>query len=68
MTRERYHIRGDPRPILGDFRGVEESVGLVEQSHGGNYRNDQVVVGEIDIYHAVQWERLRGCEQGIVGL
>jgi len=62
MTRERYHLGGDPRPILGDFRGVEGPIDLVEQPHGGKYRDDQVVVGKVDIYRPVQGERLRGCE------
>ena len=68
MTREWYHLGGDPCPIRGDFRGIERSVGLVEQSQSGKYRDDQVVMGKIDIYCSVQWERLRGCEQSIVGL
>ena len=44
MGREWDHLGGDPRPVLDDLGGIERSGGLVEQSHGGEDTDDQVVV------------------------
>jgi len=68
MTGERHHLGGDPRPALGYPRGIERSVGLVEQTHGGKDANDQVVVREINVHRSIEWEGLRGGNEGAVGL
>jgi len=44
--------------MFGDFRGIEGSVGLVEETHGGKDGDDQVVMREIDVYCSVQREGL----------
>ena len=68
MARKGHHLGGDPRPVFGYPRGVERSVGLVEQAHGGKDGNNQVVMGEIDIHRPIEWEGLGGRKQGTVGL
>ena len=60
MARERYHLGGDSRPVLGDFCCIERSVGLVEQAHGSEDGDDRAVMQEIEIRHPIQWEGLRG--------
>lgn len=68
MSRERHQLGGDPRPVLGDLRGVEGSTGLIKEAHGGKDGNHQVVVREIDIHRSVEWEGVGGREQGAISL
>ena len=46
--------------MLGDFRCIERSVGLVEQAHAGEDSNDQAVMREIDVHRPIQREGLGG--------
>ena len=68
MTRERDHLGGDPCPVLGDPRGIQGSVCLVEEAHGGKDVNDQVVMREIDVHRPTEWEGFGGEKKGTVGL